>query len=296
MKPPAWRRDPAQYVARYAIAPRFTDVDTLRHMNNSALHGLHQEARHRFLAERIGDAYWRAARGPRLRATRSSTDFLLQAHYPQPIEAAVAVGALDEQHLVLATALFQDGQCVGLQTTQLQALERSGPIQLPPAWRQALPPAVHALDLGAAAGAAPRLPTFPLRSGLDSRYADLDATGRTSELALMRAAENGRSGLLRAAFEAVAQGDGRTGLGTLVARADLHVLHALPPPPRWTLATGVTHLGRSSAVLRMAFFDADGRCHAWADCVQVFVDRAAGTPVPMPDAAREVLDRHRVGT
>jgi acyl-CoA thioester hydrolase len=116
MKHDAWRHDAAQYTATYDIPARYADVDTLRHLNNSALHGLHQEARMRFLAERIGDGFWRE-RGPRLLARRVTTDFLLESQYPQVLQAAVRVTALDDAQLVLASALFQHGRCVGLQTT-----------------------------------------------------------------------------------------------------------------------------------------------------------------------------------
>ena len=59
MRHDAWRQDLAAYTERFDIEPRWADVDTLRHLNNSALHGLHQEARVRFLAARIGHGFWR---------------------------------------------------------------------------------------------------------------------------------------------------------------------------------------------------------------------------------------------
>ena len=299
MRHDAWRQDLAAYTERFDIEPRWADVDTLRHLNNSALHGLHQEARVRFLAAHIGHGFWRD-RGPRLLAQRVGTDFLLESQYPQPLQAGVRVVALDEQHLALASALFQDGRCVGLQTAQLVAAQRGQPQPMPQDWLQALqaplPPPLA--DSRWAAPAQPVLAAFAHRRELDPRYADLDATGRVSETAWMRCAEQGRSALLRAAFAQLDVNVERTWQNLLVARVDLHVLQHGPAPARWQLGAGVTHLGRSSAVLRVAFFDGGpsnrAACHAYADCVLVFADRDAGKPVAMPDAVRTLLDGLRV--
>lgn len=294
MKHDPWRHDPAQYSARFELAPRYADVDTLRHLNNSALHGLHQEARQRFLIDRLGDAFWRQ-RGPRLLAQRVTTDFLLESQYPQPLLAGVRVSALDAQNVTLATGLFQDGHCVGLQSARLTAGARGQPLQMPPDWAQALAaelPPVSA-DTRWAPAAVPLLAQFPQQHELDSRYADLDATGRVSETAFMRCAEQGRSALLRAAFAQLDVSVERTWQNLLVARVDLHVLQHRAAPPRWQLGIGVTHLGRSSTVLRVGFFDPEHGCVAYADCVLVFADRSAGKPVAMPDAVRDLLDQRR---
>ncbi|MFO1326513.1 MAG: hypothetical protein U1F56_04075 [Rubrivivax sp.] len=295
MKHEAWRRDPAAYRWRGTIEPRWTDVDTLRHLNNSALQGLHLEARMRLITAAVGDGFWRA-RGPRLLADHLHTDFLLQAHYPQPLEAAARLTAVGEGRLTVATALFQDGQCVGLQTARLFAAERDRPVPLPAHWRQALG-AGETLPEPEPLPPHPAPPppdAWPQSRTLDSRYADLDATSRVAELALMRGAEVGRGGLLQGAFRALDGsefGGGR--IGTMVARLDLHRLHLGPPPAVWRLTSGVTHIGRSSVVVRVGFFDGD-RCQALADCVQVVVERAAGTPLAMPAPLRAVFESQRL--
>ncbi|MEN9629530.1 MAG: hypothetical protein RJA10_2757 [Pseudomonadota bacterium] len=290
MRHDPWRLDPTAYTERVDVEPRWADVDTLRHLNNSALHGLHQEARVRFLAARIGHGFWRD-RGPRLLAQRVGTDFLLESQYPQPLQAGVRVVALDGRRLVLASALFQGGRCVGLQAAQLGAAQRGQPQPLPLDWLHALqaplPPPLA--DSRWAAPAQPVLAAFAHRRALDPRYADLDATGRVSETAWMRCAEQGRSALLRAAFAKLEVNVERTWQSLLVARVDLHLLLHGAAPARWQLGAGVTHLGRSSAVLRVAFFDAAQTCHAYADCVLVFADRQAGKPVAMPETVRKVL-------
>jgi acyl-CoA thioesterase FadM len=299
MRHDAWRLDAAQYPFTTPIEPRFSDVDTLRHLNNSALHGLHQEARVRCLTQHIGDAFWRE-RGPRLLARRVVTEFLLESQYPEGLTGAVRVTAADGQQLTVGSALFQQGRCVGLQSTVLQASLQGKACPMPAVWRAALVPTSttatsegHAAP-GGDATSSPTLDSLPQRRELDTRYADLDPTGRVSEGAWMRAAESGRSGLLREAFATLGDDADRAWLGLLVARVDLHVLRHAPPPPRWQLGAGITHLGRSSAVARVAFFDGPAGCAAYADCVLVFVDRAAGGSVPMPDPVRAALQARRV--
>lgn len=293
MKHDAWRHDAAQYTACYELPTRYADVDTLRHLNNSALHGLHLEARMRFMSERIGDAFWRSP-GPRLRPLRVTTDFLLQSHYPLPVQAAVRVTALDARGLTLASALFQDGRCVGLQTTRLQPRSHGQAAELPAAWRSALDSPVPAPAAEAAMPQPTPWPAYPQQRELDTRYADLDATGRVSEGALMRGAETGRSALLRAAFAAFDDPEGRHSVGLLVARVDLHVADWRALPTRWRLGAGVSHLGRSSVVVRVGFFDEQPSPLASADCVLVFVDRDRGQPVAMPDAVRDALAAQRL--
>lgn len=300
MRHDAWRQDPGRYPQRFEIAPRFADVDTLRHLNNSALHGLHLEARMRFLAATLGDAFWRG-RGPRLPARRVATDFLLEGQYPEPLQAAVRLGPLpaDAGPLTLDSALFQGGRCIGVQATQLQPTEKGLAVALPPAWREALAP--HAASDAAPETQAapepappPRLAQFGHRRDLDTRYADLDPTGRVSEAAFMRGAEHSRM-LMREAFATLkATPEQRAALGWLVARVDLHLLHPAPMPARWQLGAGVAHLGRSSVVLRTGFFDEQDRCAAWADSVLVFIDRQAGGPQPTPEPARELLHARRL--
>lgn len=295
MKHDAWRHDPAQYTACYELPTRWADVDTLRHLNNSALHGLHLEARMRFLAERIGDAFWRE-RGPRLRPSRVVTDFLLQSHYPKPLQAAVRVTAIDARQLTLATALFQNGACVGLQSTRLHARQHGDGGELPAAWQSALdsPVPAPAEPPSAAQPALPAFEAFALRRELDTRYNDLDATGRVSEGALMRGAETGRSALLQTAFAAMGDEGDRAKVGLLVARVDLHIAAWRAQPTRWRLGAGITHLGRSSAVVRVGFHDDQPQAVACADCVLVFVDRERGQPLAMPAPVRDALDALRL--
>lgn len=293
MKHDRWRHDPAHYTARYELPTRYADVDTLRHLNNSALHGLHLEARMRFLAERIGDAFWRSP-GPRLRPLRVTTDFLLQSHYPEPLQAAVRVIALEPRQLTLASALFQAGRCVGLQTTRLQPRSHGQAAELPAAWLSALDSPVPASAAEADMPQPTPWPAYPQQRELDTRYADLDATGRVGEGALMRAAETGRSALLRTAFAALDDPDGRHSVGLLVARVDLSVADWRALPSRWRLGAGVSHLGRSSVVVRVGFFDEQPSALASADCVLVFVDRDRGQPVAMPETVRDALAAQRL--
>jgi acyl-CoA thioesterase FadM len=249
----------------------------------------------RFLAERIGDGFWRE-RGPRLRPSRVVTDFLRQSHYPGPLQAAVRVTALDARQVTLGTALFQDGACVGLQSTRLHARIHGEEAALPAGWQSALdsPVPAPASEPSPAEPAAITCEAYPLQRQLDTRYNDLDATGRIGEGAWMRGAETGRSALLQAAFAALGGDGARATVGLLVARVDLHLFAWRAQPSRWRLGAGVTHQGRSSVVVRVGFFDEQPQAVACADCVLVFVDRERGQPLTMPEPVRAALDAQRV--
>jgi len=94
MKQESWRREAASYPQHGVLLPRYTDVDVWQHLNNTALISLHAEACQRWLRSVFGPEVWR---DPSLvLAKRSSaTDFLAEAHYPEPLDTGVrAINAL----------------------------------------------------------------------------------------------------------------------------------------------------------------------------------------------------------
>ena len=309
MKHEAWRRDPAAYGSSQAVAARYADVDTRRHVNNIAVYGLHQEARQRWLtAARDGaagasaglaaDLAGPAAVGPAgsllLKPLASCTEFWQECHYPAPITAPLRLLQVAPLALTLAGALFQAGACLGMQQTRLAAWapDLSAAIVLPEDWLGRLagsarpagdPPASHR-----PVGSEQRQ-HYPVAATLASRYGDFDADGGTSELAVMRGIEQARAALLKAAFAAAGGQPERDWVSLVVARIDLHWLHHRAPPAHWALASAVTHVGRSSAVLRVAMFDGQA-LQATADCVMVYSD-PAGPPgaAALPQALRAAL-------
>mgnify|MGYP000954870467 FL=1 len=124
------RLDAARYPFAMTVAPRFADMDILKHLNNLALAEFHEEARVRFLCALFGDDFLFRKRPYRLLVARATYDYLREAHYPQPLEARVGVARLGNTSFELALALFQEGQCVCLCDVIGVAVDDAGPTPL----------------------------------------------------------------------------------------------------------------------------------------------------------------------
>lgn len=305
MKREAWRRDPAAYPFQTEIAPRWSDVDTLRHLNNVALMGLHGEARMRWLADTVGHSGVDAAQ-PALRPVSVATDFVAQAHYPAPLRAGVRLRAVDDAGFELATALFQHGQCVGLAATRMAAWQHGQPGTLPKDLRAQLtrcladqaalppPPAEHphahdaVIDHHATPPDLAHAP--PHWHGMTTRYADLDAHQGLGELALARLVEHTRLRLLRRAMSHRAgDGNGAPALGFLVAHMRLQLLHpGWAGGGAWQIGAGVAELGRSAIRLRSWVRD-PRQLVAVADTVLVSTDPVTQRAAPMDDITRGAM-------
>lgn len=316
MSAPAWRRDATAYAWSAPLSPRWSDCDTLRHLNNVALIGLHAEARQQWLAEVLGLSGV-GADEPVVRAAALATDFLAQGAYPEPLQATLRLlpppgGVEPGSGWRLATALFQQRQCIGLQTTTLAAFASPG---CPP---QALAPALHArlqaqlmrqmplspaqtaddgrvdADAQAEPDLSPLLQHQPPRwLALDTRYRDLDAHQGLSEAMLASLVEHTRLQLLHPAL-AQARADDASSPGPLnflVVHARLQVLAQgrVDATGAGRLAVGgaVGALGRSAVHLHSWIApSAETPPLALAETVLVHVDAASGRPAPLPDATR----------
>lgn len=136
----------------------------------------------------------------------------------------------------------------------------------------------------------PALDSFPRVDTLSVRYGDLDADNLLAEPALARYIEQARS---HAIIEILKECDIdlidlRCPIGMLLAHTSVEVLRHGTPAREMQLATGVARIGTSSVHLRVGVFS-DGHCMAVADNVLVFIARATGRPIPLPDALRERL-------
>lgn len=107
LKAEAWRLDPASYKVRRALEPRYGDMDANSHLNNVAIARLFEETRVRMLS---------SLRDPPVRGDPSSMmiahvgiDYLAEGHYPEVIEACLAVSTIGRSSFRLALALFQGG-------------------------------------------------------------------------------------------------------------------------------------------------------------------------------------------
>ncbi len=284
MRRQAWRQVREAYGWHTPLTPRHADLDLLRHLNNAAAIGLHIEARIRWLDAVLPQP---AAEGLRLRPAGLWTDFLAEGGYPAPLEAGVALLCVDAEAAHIATALFQQGRCIGLQHAELAAWQDGERVPLPAALVQRLraheQPHPLPTEVHAAFGTAS---SRSVDEALATRYADLDADGLLSDLALARYLEHGRSRWWL---------DGGTdpsrlplvgGVDVMVAHIAMRVHRAAPVPGTWQLRTGVQAMGRSSVTMRCRLSDG-ARLQADSEAVLVAIDPASHRPAPLPDAVRE---------
>lgn len=284
MRRQGWRQAREAYGWHTTLAPRHADLDLLRHLNNAAVIGLHIEARIRWLDAVLPQP---AGDGLRLRPAGLWTDFLAEGAYPASLEAGVALLCVDAEAAHIATALFQQGRCIGLQHTELAAWQDGERVPLPAALVQQLrlheqprplPAEVHAA-FGAPA-------TQAIEELLTTRYADVDAEGLLSDVALARYLEHGRSCWWLDGGTDPSRLPLTGGVDVMVAHIALRVHRATPVPVSWRLRTGVQALGRSSVVLRCRLFDGDA-LQADSEAVLVAIDPATHRPAPLPEAVRD---------
>lgn len=117
MEPTPERLDLTAYSYVTEIAPRFGDMDALRHLNNVALAGIYEEGRVRFTTA-IG-IHEAREQGCRPVIGELTIRYLVQAHYPAMLTAGIGVLRIGRSSYAFAQALFQDGRCVGLCDTTL---------------------------------------------------------------------------------------------------------------------------------------------------------------------------------
>lgn len=266
-----------------SIQPRYTDLDTWRHVNNSRVYQLHLEARIQYLVNRFGADAW-FSDSERLRPRRTLTDFRQVSWYGSPIEFRLTVLSVARDQALLRTDLYQNGQQVGVQTCVLGALLNHEWVDLPQPVHDALRADQRgpAPDLPDAAytGVAGRLADFPLQRELTLRYADLDADSQRGEAALARFMEQARFG----AVNSVDFGE----QGILIASVDITFLHYRPGWQPLALSTACSHIGNTSFQLVGAAASEHG-LQAIARSVMVMVDEVENRPVPLTDAVRQQL-------
>jgi acyl-CoA thioesterase FadM len=136
----------------------------------------------------------------------------------------------------------------------------------------------------------PPMNSFSRVTSLTSRYGDLDADNLLSEAALARYIEQARSHALIELLKEcdIDLVDLRCPIGMLLAHTRVDLLYHGAPAISMQLATGVARIGNSSVHLRVGVYS-DGKCMAVAENVLVFIARATGRPILLPDALREKL-------
>ena len=121
-RPSAERLLPATYPWSVDIAPRFGDLDPLRHLNNAALARFYEDARVRFI-DSIG---MRAALEPGFGfvVAEVAIQYLAEGRYPEVVTASSGLLRLGRSSLTIGQALFQDGGCIGTGESTLVYVRR----------------------------------------------------------------------------------------------------------------------------------------------------------------------------
>lgn len=272
------------------IAPRYTDLDTWRHVNNSRLYQMHQEARMLAHMERFGPDAW-FSDTIRLRPLRTITAYRLVTWYGSDVQAEVRVLSCDEGTYRVRSELYQNGEQVGSQDCLMAAFDQGE--------RVALPAALAASLQSAVTGTPDPLPTANYPELLDAvrergahhqlipRYADLDADAQRSEAALALYMEQARFSTIRHLDMGEA--------GMLIAQADISFEHFRPDSQPVDLAAAVSRIGNTSFVFTGCASTAEGT-QASANSVMVAIDKQTNRPVPLPAALRAQLEALSIKT
>lgn len=266
------------------LSPRYTDLDNWRHVNNSRLYQLHQEARMRAHLHHFGENAW-FSDDIRLRPLRTNTQFLQETFYGEDIQAWVKVVNADSAHFHMHSELYQGGRLVGTQDALMAATQQGQRMALPDETLQQLSTL--------ASGESIELPeasyleqldhahNFPVRQQLTARFSDIDADSQRSEAALGRYMEQARFGGIRQLdFE---------GLRVMVAAVDISFtdFHMSWTPVE--LASGISHIGNSSFHFTGCALHKD-EVQAAARSVMVVINPETGRPANIPPGLREQLE------
>jgi acyl-CoA thioester hydrolase len=127
------RGDPARgalatYPFTLSLDTRFGDMDPNRHLNNTAISRLYEEARVRFHMM-IRAAHTEIGH-PRFLVGRIEIDYLAEGHYPAKVELGLGVISVGTRSYRVGSALFQNDACIGLSEAVIvhRAETGTGPI------------------------------------------------------------------------------------------------------------------------------------------------------------------------
>jgi len=289
VKIPDWQRDLAQYDFQHTLTTQYSHLDTLRHVNNVAVQGMHIEARVRHQISVLGTGSL-FSDDNLLRPRRTITHFLRETHFPYDVLCATRLVSVGDESYRLVTALFQQDECVGLQYCEMGLWGRVGWVELPHAIRAALDS--HLSADSPSVSAWPDTPldcvpmnAYPATGEISLRYADLDPDLVIGELAAATFVEHSRSSCLRPIRRSSAN---HAGLGMLVASVDL-LYH------RWAHATtsvqtgcAVERLGNSSFALASAILTGDERLLSGRSTM-VLIDQGKRRPTPIVEPLRSAM-------
>jgi acyl-CoA thioester hydrolase len=122
-------------------------------------------------------------------------------------------------------------------------------------------------------------------SHIPLRWADFDALGHVNNAAYLTLCEQARI----EAFESLDEIDW-SAAGPVVVAASLHFRRAITERITARVEITVGTPGRTSIPTTYRITGADGTLYAEAESALVWVDRASGQPIPVPDGLRARLE------
>lgn len=135
MRPHPHELDLANYPFTLAISPRYSDLDTLGHVNNVAVGNLMQEARMAFMTERLKEAAQGFQGDQRLVTVSSLINYLEEVLYPHPLIVGVAIAEIGNSSFTITHLLTQFGKpaaacrCVMVRSSSGKSLPLSAAVR-----------------------------------------------------------------------------------------------------------------------------------------------------------------------
>jgi acyl-CoA thioester hydrolase len=130
--------DPSIYRHSVNVSPRFSDLDTQQHLNNSRLTEFYQEARVSFNARLEREHGFKRPVGSRSLVAHISIDYLAEVSYPHTVTMRLGIAQIGRTSITLMIALFSEGRCAGIGKVVLVNSDANGPAPLTDTWREIL--------------------------------------------------------------------------------------------------------------------------------------------------------------
>ena len=128
MKPAPHRLEIDSYTLIKIIPTRLSDVNAARHVSNTAIAGIYDDARYDVLMQVLPDL--ERGRGARSVMAQTNLRYIQEIHHPSPLTVATAVSRIGRSSFELFQGLFCGRNCVGLCDTTYVHCDAAGPSPL----------------------------------------------------------------------------------------------------------------------------------------------------------------------
>ena len=136
MKPDPHRLDLTSYPLLKLIPTRLSDVNAARHVSNTAIAGIYDDARYDVLMQVVPEG--ERSRGNRTVMAQTNLRYIEEIHHPDPLTVATGVSRIGRSSFELFQGLFSAGRCVGLCDTTYVYCDAAGPAAVDDAKRTTL--------------------------------------------------------------------------------------------------------------------------------------------------------------